>query len=54
MTAENLPRAVRRLQPRGVEIDGAGVAIADRARLDRLAGRRPPIDDPASRDEAPP
>jgi len=46
MTAENLSRAFRGLQAHGVEIDGARVTIADRARLERLAAPDPLIDDP--------
>ncbi len=46
MTPENLSRAIRALQPHGVEVDGAKVRLTDRAALEKLARPTPLIDDP--------
>lgn len=48
MTAENLSRAIRALQPYGVTIEGTNVTIASPADLTRLAKPSPLIDDPTS------
>ena len=45
MTPENLSRAIKALQPYGVEIDGARVRITDPADLEGLAKPSPLIDD---------
>ena len=45
MTPENLSRAIKALQPYGVEIDGARVRITDLADLEGLAKPSPLIDD---------
>lgn len=46
MTPENLSRAIKTLGPYGVVVEGARVAVADRADLERLAKPTPLIDDP--------
>lgn len=47
MTAENLSRAIKALQPYGVTIDGALVTITDSKDLLGLAKPNPMIDDPS-------
>lgn len=46
MTAENLSRALRSLEPDGVTLKGARVIVTDRARLTRLARPDPLLDGP--------
>ncbi len=47
MTPENLSRAIKTLEPYGVQIDGQTVSIADPADLTKFAKPTPLIDDPA-------
>lgn len=47
MTPENLSRAFRALQPYGVEVDGAAIAMREPEAVIRLAKPTPLIDDPA-------
>lgn len=47
MTAENLSRAIRTLEPYGLVVDGQRVTLMDPAALKRLAKPTPLIDDPA-------
>jgi CRP/FNR family transcriptional activator FtrB len=45
MTAENLSRAFKGLQPYGLEVDGTRIMITDQAEIERFAKPNPLIDD---------
>ena len=45
MTAENLSRAFKGLQPYGLEVDGTRIMITNQAEIERFAKPNPLIDD---------
>jgi CRP/FNR family transcriptional activator FtrB len=45
MTAENLSRAFKGLQPYGLEVDGTRITITNQAEFEQFAKPNPLIDD---------